>query len=72
MAKSKITSIGSIFVISVVCSIFVGLIAWGSFDDPLRIFIAAGITFVAVLVSLLILRAVQKDDEVVPGVPRLK
>ncbi|MEY3405937.1 MAG: hypothetical protein RLZZ556_9 [Actinomycetota bacterium] len=47
-------------------------IAWGSFSDAGKILIAAAITFVVVFVVLLILKLLQKDDDVKPGVPRLK
>ncbi|NBW72837.1 MAG: hypothetical protein EBR26_00260 [Microbacteriaceae bacterium] len=72
MPKNSATSISAIFVISLVCAGFVAFIAWGSFSDPIRIFIAAAITFIVVLVSLILLRVFQKDDDVKPGVPRLK
>ncbi|NDC48368.1 MAG: hypothetical protein EBZ61_04700 [Micrococcales bacterium] len=72
MAKTKGTSMTSVLVIALVSSAFVSLIAWGSFTDPIRIVIAAGITFVTVFVGLLLLKVFQKDDDVKPGVPRLK
>ena len=58
--------------LSLVASAFVGAIAWGSFDDLSRVAIAAGITFVVVLVGFLVLNWAAKDDNVKPGEPRLK
>ena len=72
MANKKSGSWLSIFLISVFAAGFVAFIAWGSFSEPSRILIAAAITFVVVFVALLILRVLQKDDDVKPGVPRLK
>ncbi|MFM8927806.1 MAG: hypothetical protein ACKOFA_06410 [Rhodoluna sp.] len=72
MPKNKTTSVASVLTISALSAVFVGFIGLGSFNNPIRVAIAAGITFVAVLVSLLLLRAFEKDDEVKPGTPRLK
>lgn len=72
MAKSKSTSLKSMFVFSLVAAGFVGAIAWGAFDDMNRVFIAAGIAFVVVLSGLLLLNWAAKDDDVKPGEPRLK
>lgn len=62
----------SMMVISVLAAAFVGFISWGTFNDAIRICLAAGITFVIVFSTLLLLRLIQKDDDVTPGVPRLK
>ena len=72
MPKNNPTSISTMFVIALVCAGFVAFIAWGSFSDPIRVLLAAVITFIVVLVSLILLRLFQKDDDVKPGVPRLK
>lgn len=72
MVSKKSGSLLSMIVISALAAAFVAFIAWGSFNDVTRIFIAAGITFAVVFVSLFVLRLTQKDDDVVPGVPRLK
>lgn len=72
MANRKTGSILSLLVISLLASAFVAFIAWGSFNDTARILIAALITFVVVFITLLILKWVQRDDDVQPGVPRLK
>lgn len=72
MANRKSGSILSMLVISLLASAFVAFIAWGSFNDTGRILIAGLITFVVVFIALLILKWVQRDDDVQPGVPRLK
>ena len=70
--KSKIP-FKNVFVISLVASIFVALIAWGGFQEITRVLISAGITFVVVFVSTFVLKITQKDDpDVKPGQPRLK
>jgi energy-converting hydrogenase Eha subunit C len=70
--KSK-TPFKNVFVISVVATLFVAVIAWGGFHDVLRVEIACAITFVVVFVSIYLLKVVQKDDpDVKPGQPRLK
>ncbi len=72
MANKKSGSLLSIFLISLFGAAFVAFIAWGSFSDAGKILIAAAITFVVVFVVLLILKLLQKEDDVKPGVPRLK
>lgn len=72
MANKKSGPWLSMVVIAILAAAFVAFIAWGSFTDPSRILIAAAITFVVVFIALLILRLLQKDDDVKPGVPRLK
>lgn len=60
-------------IVSLASAIFVGLVAWGSFDDLIKVVLSAAITFVTLFVGILILRAVGKEDEAVkPGSPRLK
>lgn len=72
MAKTKSTSLKSVFVLAFVASAFVAAIAWGAFDDMSRVAIAASLTFVIVLVGLLLLNWAAKDDDVKPGEQRLK
>jgi preprotein translocase subunit SecG len=72
MAKTKSTSVKSIIISALVASAFVSAIAWGAFDDLTRVAIAAGITFVVVLLALSLLNWAAKDDNVKPGEPRLK
>jgi len=70
--KSK-TPFKNVFVISLVATLFVAVVAWGGFQDLGRVGIACAITFVVVFVSIYLLKAVQKDDpDVKPGQPRLK
>lgn len=72
MAKTKSTSLKFMIILALVAAMFVSAIAWGAFDDLIRVAIAAGITFVAVLVALSLLNWAAKDDNVKPGEPRLK
>lgn len=72
MANKKSGSWLSMLLIAVFAAGFVAFIAWGSFSEPSRILIATASTFVVVFIALLILRLLQKDDDVKPGVPRLK
>lgn len=73
MAKAKsATSFKSMFVLSLIAAAFVGAIAWGAFDETIRVALAAGITFVVVLVGFLVMNWVAKDDDYKPGEPRLK
>lgn len=73
MAKKKSpTSLRSILVLAFVASTFVSAVAWGAFDDPMRVLIAFGITFTVVSVGLSVLNWAAKDDDVKPGVQRLK
>ena len=59
-------------VLALVASAFVSAIAWGAFDDLSRVAIAAGITFVVVIVGFLVLNWVGKEDDFKPGQKRLK
>lgn len=72
MAGKKSGSLLSTILISLVSAVFVAFIAWGSFSDGGKILIAAAITFGVVFLALLVLRLLQKDDDIKPGVPRLK
>jgi O-antigen/teichoic acid export membrane protein len=72
MAKNKTGSWISIFVISLLAAGFVSLIAWGSFGEIGKILITGLIAFAVVFFALVVLRLLQKDDDVKPGVPRLK
>ena len=72
MAKSKPTSLKSMFFLASLASAFVAAIAWGAFDDLTRVAIAAGITFVVVTVTFLILNWAGKEDDFKPGQQRLK
>jgi hypothetical protein len=72
MAKTKSTSLKSIIISALVAATFVSAIAWGAFDDLTRVAIAAGITFVVVLLALSLLNWAAKDDNVKPGEPLLK
>jgi len=70
--KSKVP-FKNVLVVSLIASLFVAAIAWGSFQDINRVFIAAGIAFVVMFVTVMVLKLVQKDDpDVKPGQPRLK
>ncbi len=59
-------------VLALIASAFVSAIAWGAFDDLSRVAIAAGITFVIVLLGFAALNYAAKDDNFKPGEPRLK
>ena len=59
-------------VLALIASAFVAAIAWGAFDDLSRVAIAAGITFVIVLLGFAVLNFAAKDDNFKPGEPRLK
>jgi len=59
-------------VLALIASAFVAAIAWGAFDDLSRVAIAAGITFVIVLLGFAALNIAAKDDNFKPGEPRLK
>jgi MFS-type transporter involved in bile tolerance (Atg22 family) len=72
MAKAKSTSLKSMFVLALVAASFVAAIAWGAFDDLSRVAIAAGITFVVVILGFLVLNRVGKEDDFKPGQQRLK
>jgi hypothetical protein len=72
MAKGKSTSWKSMIVLALIASAFVAAIAWGAFDDLSRVAIAAGITFVIVLLGFAALNYAAKDDNFKPGEPRLK
>jgi hypothetical protein len=72
MAKGKSTSWKSMIVLALIASAFVAAIAWGAFDDLSRVAIAAGITFVVVLLGFAALNYAAKDDNFKPGEPRLK
>jgi hypothetical protein len=72
MAKGKSTSWKSMIVLALIASAFVAAIAWGAFDDLSRVAIAAGITFVVVLLGFAALNFAAKDDNFKPGEPRLK
>jgi hypothetical protein len=72
MAKGKSTSWKSMIVLALIASAFVAAIAWGAFDDLSRVAIAAGITFVFVLLGFAALNFAAKDDNFKPGEPRLK
>ncbi len=72
MAKGKSTSWKSMIVLALIASAFVSAIAWGAFDDLSRVAIAAGITFVIVLLGFAALNYAAKDDNFKPGEPRLK
>jgi len=72
MAKTKSTSFKSMFVLALVATSFVAAIAWGAFDDLARVAIAAGITFVVVILGFLVLNWVGKEDDFKPGQQRLK
>jgi hypothetical protein len=72
MAKGKSTSWKSMIVLALIASAFVAAIAWGAFDDLSRVAIAAGITFVIVLLGFAALNFAAKDDNFKPGEPRLK
>ena len=73
MPKAKKKSlVKNILVMGVIASTFVGVIAWGSFEDPTRALFAAALTFVIVVVGFLIINWATKEDKFVPGEPRLK
>lgn len=72
MASNRKGSFLPMLVISALAAAFVAFISWGSFTDPARILIAAAIAFVVVFLVLVVLRLIQKEDDVKPGVPRLK
>ena len=72
MARNKATSLSSMLVLALIASAFVAAIAWGAFDDLTRVAIAAGITFVIVFVTFLVLNWAGKEDNFKPGQQRLK
>ena len=71
--KGKATSIRAIVVAGLLSAAFETLITWKSFDNVTVSLIAAGITFGVVVITIVVLRLIQKDDIAVkPGSPRLK
>jgi multidrug transporter EmrE-like cation transporter len=71
--KKSPTSTKSMAIFAGVAAVFVTLIAWGAFDDLLRVALAGGLTFVIVFAGLAALNKFSKEDEdVEPGKPRLK
>lgn len=69
----KAGSVKAILVGGVIAVGFVTAITWKSFDNPTVSLIVAAITFGVVVLSVVVLRWLQKDDEQVkPGSPRLK
>ena len=70
MPKQKIKLV-SMIKLSLVATVFVAVIAWGSFRDVNKVLIACGITFMIAIVSAWLLSFVKSDD-VKPGQPRLK
>jgi hypothetical protein len=72
MSKKNKASLKSLILLSLASTAFVVAIAFASFDNQTTVAIAGGITFAAVFLVLLVLRALTNDDEFKPGEPRLK
>lgn len=70
--KKAFSSIRSMLIFSIIATAFVTAIAWGSFDDFIRVAIAGGLTFIVCMVGLVVLNWAAKEDETEPGTPRLK
>ena len=70
--KKAFSTLKSMLIFSLIATAFVTAISWASFDDFVRVAIAAGITFVACMAGLAVLNWVSKEDETEPGKPRLK
>ena len=73
MVKVKKRSLlKNMVVMALIASVFVGVIALGSFEDSIRALIAAGATFVIVVLGFAAINLATKDEKIVPGEPRLK